>query len=197
MEITPPEKTIVEDLKKLVRPIVQEIVSKTLVVRPSPSGASSHHEPPKSLTDRPKPSVAPSTPLTVAPSTPPTLASTVPGVQLQDIHELLAQQDQKFQTMLTQVMSHMMSMQGMQTAGPMQFDLSAMDVPMGSSSGNSQSLLGAHGWSTEEAERAKEFHEKEFHEMTAQELSDFSLQERTRVQESEAELTEGPFFWSR
>ncbi|CAK9071940.1 unnamed protein product [Durusdinium trenchii] len=92
------EKTTVEQLKATIRPVVKLIASKDPPSAKS-SSASSHQEPPKGLTTAS--TRAPETLALAAPSTPGKTAasSPMPGVKLQDIHDLLAQQDQKFQSL--------------------------------------------------------------------------------------------------
>ena len=117
----------------------------------------------------------------------------MPGVKLQDIHELLAQQDQKYQAMLSQVMQHMMSMQQQPvlTAGPMQFDLTSMDVPMEQGSNSQSSFsVGNHGWTQAEVDDQLQ----DFSQMTSQELSDFNFQELALRKGDEEDLLKGPFY---
>lgn len=175
------EKTTVEQLKAAIRPVVKLIASKDPPSAKS-SSASSHQEPPKGLTTAS--TRAPETPALAAPSTPGMTAasSPMPGVKLQDIHDLLAQQDQKFQSMLTQVMGHMMSLQGnqvpvnLQTQGAMRFDMAQDDAVMDGT---------AHGWSQEEIQGAL---------YTEEELRQLNWQVQSDLKQEEADLLRGPFF---
>lgn len=198
VEVQVHDKITVEELKQKIKPVVQDIVAKAPMPTKSSGGASSHQEPPLHLTAKSKAS-APVTP-SVAPGTPSTSVGTTtqpPGLKIQDIHDLMAQQDKKYQAMLHQVMQHMMSLQqGMQanpmspafmTEGPMSYDLTASD------SDTAMGQVGEHGWTMEEVQRAKAFEVGDFDQMTEQEKIDFNLQQVGWIQQDEQDLLKGPF----
>lgn len=183
------EKTTVEQLKAGIKPVVQALMAKAPAssMTSSSSGASFQEEPPK-------PSKAPSlgTPTTAAlsgpaPSTPSTTVGNLgTGVKMQDVQELLSQQDQKFQAMLNQVMTHMMSLQGsqmpvgIQTQGTMRYDMTAKDSEMDGHM--------THGWTQQEIAAAQEggF-------MTPEEMRRLNWEVQGDLRQDEEDLLKGPF----
>lgn len=94
----------VEDLKNMCRPIVKD-----LKLDPSSSKTTSGSSSSQSAAD-PVAKAAPPT-LPRSSQDPSSLQPEVQQVLMQDVHEMLTQQDQKFQTMMHQVMQHVMAIQ--------------------------------------------------------------------------------------
>ena len=177
------EKTTVEQLKAGIKPVVQVLLNKAPAssTTSSSSGSNFQKVPPKpskqpSLENQKMPQVA-------APSTPSTtIESGSAGLKVQDIQELLARQDQKFQTMLSQVMSHMMSLRGsqmpvgIQTQGAMRYDMAAEDASMDGSMN--------HGWTPQEVSEM----------MSEQETQRLNFEVQGQIKEDEQDLLKGPFF---
>ena len=146
------KKTTVEQLKAGIKPVVQILLNKA-----PESGMTSTGDGSSSQKELPKPTQSleaqPGPQRTIPPTSSTAIASSSSGVKMQDVQELLAQQDQKFQTMLNQGMSHMMSMQGnqmpvgLQTQGAMRYDMATSDAPMESSD---------HEWTPQEKEEAQD-----------------------------------------
>jgi len=94
----------VEDLKNMCRPIVKD-----LKLDPASSKTTSGSSSSQSAAD-PVAKAAPPT-LPRSSQDPSNLQPEVQQVLMQDVHEMLTQQDQKFQTMMHQVMQHVMAIQ--------------------------------------------------------------------------------------
>ena len=132
-----------------------------------------------SILGRALPGPAPSTPST-------TVGSLGTGVKMQDVQELLSQQDQQFQAMLSQVMTHMMSLQGsqmpvgIQTQGTMRYDLTAKDSEMDGHM--------THGWTQQEIAAAQEggF-------MTPEKMRRLNWEVQGDLRQDEEDLLKGPF----
>ncbi|CAK9089067.1 unnamed protein product [Durusdinium trenchii] len=172
-----------KEIEAGIKPVVQVLLNKAPAssTTSSSSGSNFQKVPPKpskqpSLENQKMPQVA-------APSTPSTtIESGSAGLKVQDIQELLARQDQKFQTMLSQVMSHMMSLRGsqmpvgIQTQGAMRYDMAAEDASMDGSMN--------HGWTPQEVSEM----------MSEQETQRLNFEVQGQIKEDEQDLLKGPFF---
>ena len=108
VEVT--DKMTVEDIKTLCRPVIKDL---KMEAKPKADpGSGSSHQPPAA------PKAA--TPSPAAMSSQPTAAPAADQINLGQLRHLFAQQDQRYQTMLNQVMQQMMAVQGNH---PQQFNL--------------------------------------------------------------------------
>lgn len=138
LEINPPVKVTVDQLKTLIRPVLNDVIAK--------GPASPHLDTAKSSSRS-----SPATSLVTSPES--------PGITAQEVHEIMAQQDQRFQATLSQVMQRMMNMQPQQLGAMNDLsDPSGPEVPMYPA------------------------------DMTPEQLRVFSQQEETYLKETEAEI---------
>ena len=95
-------------LKEKCRPAVDLLMTQTKVVKDKPTK------------EVPSKSSSASSPAPKAKSPPPTetLAEDPHSLSLQQVHALMAAQEGRFQTMLSQVMQHVMNMQGNANSNP-------------------------------------------------------------------------------
>ena len=103
VEVT--DKMKVDDIKALCRPIIKDLKMETPTKVDGGSSSSAQPVTPPQATMTSSPPRATS----VASSSAPT-----PGIGLEELKGLFAQQDQKYQTMLSQLMQHVMAMQSSQ-----------------------------------------------------------------------------------
>ena len=130
-------KMTIEQLKLACKPVVNELMQKPK----SHTGATSSTDPPMiGVKAKPKPSTAP--PAMEAARR----LDAQQSLSVQDVHELMAAQDQKFQTMLNQVLQHVTTQPAPKAwcGHPM---LSGLDRP------DAEMPEGEYGWSQAEIQQ--------------------------------------------
>ena len=145
VEIT--DKMTVEDIKTLCRPVIKDLKMETKP-KVDPGSGSSHQPPaaPKAATPSP-----------AAMSSQSTAAPAADQINLGQLRHLFAQQDQRYQTMLNQVMQQVMAVQGKH---PQQFNLAdaSMEVMEDGWTQQETDQINADYWTERDRERYEAQH---------------------------------------
>ncbi|CAL1166460.1 unnamed protein product [Cladocopium goreaui] len=98
------DKMKVDELKELIRPMIDTLKG---------AGRPESHRPAPSSQVRPTPKSPPRSAPAATPTLPsqPAEVASMNGMLAQDVHQLLAEQERRFQAMISQTLQHMMSMQ--------------------------------------------------------------------------------------
>lgn len=98
------DKMKVDELKELIRPMIDTLKG---------AGQPESHRPAPSSQVRPTPKSPPRSAPAATPTLPsqPAEVASMNGMLAQDVHQLLAEQERRFQAMISQTLQHMMSMQ--------------------------------------------------------------------------------------
>ena len=113
------EKATVAEIKELCRPLVKDIAMSS-VEEPKESSSSAATS---SVEKVPAKAIMPPAPQRVTNQV--EIQSPAPGITVQEVHQLIQEQDQRFQAMMGQVMSHVMNMQSATQVSPPDQEMSS------------------------------------------------------------------------